>query len=273
MINFSEILWKPQQSGKGKRPSSSPAPAQVAESFESLTELGQIPVEEATITPESRIALVTDPRGSCADRFRFLRMRLRELKEVVNLRKLLVTSPMPQDGKSTLVLNLATALAEHGKRPVLVLEADLYHPSIAQRLGLQMRPGLAECLTDGVDPLMSLRRVEPLGWYLLQAGTARGNPTELLQSESLPGLLEHLSAYFEWILIDTPPVAPLTDAISLSRHADASLLVVRADRTTKTAAEEAISLIGPKHLLGVVLNGADGLNRTYSEYYGYYGKK
>ncbi len=270
MINFSELLWKPQRS-KGSKLSdlAGPSPEDASQS----SELHCIPVEEVRIRPELRIALLTDPRSPGADRFRFLRMRLRELKAAVSLRKLLIASPLPQDGKSTVALNLATVLAEEGKRSVLVIEADLYHPTLAQRLGLPIRPGLGECLEKGTNPMLVLRHLQPLGWYLLAAGECSANPTELLQSESFAQVLQQLSPHFDWILFDTPPVAPLSDAVSISRHVDASLLVVRAGYTPQDSVKEAIAALGQKHVLGVVFNAAEGLNQLYSEYYGYYGKK
>ena len=85
--------------------------------------------------------------------------------------------------------------------------------------------------------------------------------------------MQRLSPYFDWILIDSPPVAPLTDAVLLLKHVDASLVVVRADRTPQEAVKEALTLLGPKHVLGIIFNAAEGLTRLYSEYYGYYGKK
>ena len=270
MINFSELLWKPA----GSNGSSLPAP--LCSDSENLAEVGEfskIPIEEVHLQPEMRIALFNNPRSPGADRYRFLRMRLQEVKDATKLQKLLITSPLPQDGKSTVALNLATALAEHGKRNVLLIEADLYHPTIVQRLGLQIRPGLGACLEGGMDALSALRQIQPLGWYLLPAGELRENPTELLHSESISGVLQRLSAYFDWILIDTPPVVPLTDAVSLSRHVDATLLVVRAGCTPQGTVKEALSLLGPKRVLGIVFNAAEGLNRLYSEYYGYYSKK
>jgi Mrp family chromosome partitioning ATPase len=118
-----------------------------------------------------------------------------------------------------------------------------------------------------------LSKVEPLGWYLLQAGEPQGNPTELVQTEAVSALLQRVSLYFDWILIDTPPALPLTDALSLSRKVDATILVARAGRTSREAIEECLKLIGQKHVLGIVLNGAEGLGRLYSHYSEYYRKK
>ena len=135
-------------------------------------------------------------------------------------------------------------------------------------------PGFAECLEGDLSPVSAIRRLEPLGWYLLSAGEPpSGNPTDLLQSEALPGVMQKLSPYFDWILIDSPPISPLTDALSLAQHTDASLVVIRAGRTPRDAVERALALLPPEHVLAVVLNGAEGLNRLDSKYYGYYGNK
>jgi protein-tyrosine kinase len=250
----------------------SPQPVGVApQSIATPLALQQIPVEEVHLHAGSRIALYTDPRGVAADRFRFLRLRLRERAETGTLKSILVTSALPQDGKSTVALNLATALAERGKRNVLLLEADLYHATIAQNLGIPVRPGLAECLEGGLDPVSALRRLEPLGWYFLPGGHPHGNPTELLQSDRLPNVLGALSRHFDWVVIDSAPVIPVTDAVSLARHADATLLVVRAGHTPHQSVTAACTLLGPKHVIGIVLNGVEGLDRVYSKYYGRYG--
>lgn len=241
-----------------------------------------VPVVQVTMRQESRLVLLTDPRGPGADRFRLLGMRLRAFqllgmrfrasKESAGLRKLMVTSPLPEDGKSTIAVNLATALAEGGKQKVLLVEADLRHPSTAGILDIPPQPGLAECLQEGLHPTSVIQRLEPLGWYLLQAGEAKRDPGELLEPDAVGELLEQVAPFFDWVIIDTPPVTPLTDALIFSSHTDASLLVVRADRTPREAVEDALARLGKSHVLGVVFNGAEGLNRLYSKYYGYYGR-
>jgi capsular exopolysaccharide synthesis family protein len=244
-----------------------------AENVAKASELPETPVEQVRLRPESRLVYHTDPRSPAADRFRFLRMRLRQLWNIGKLRSLLITSPLPGDGKSTIALNLATAVAERGRRAVLLVEADLHQPSLAQYLGLETGPGLAECLEDGLNPMSAIRRLDPLGWYFLSSGTPRSNPTELLQSEALAGHVQELSTHFEWILIDSPPVTPLTDALSLAAQTDGTLLVARAGRTAREAIEETLKLLGPERVLGVLLNGIVGLNRLYSKYSQYYGTK
>ena len=239
---------------------------------EPIFQLNQVGFEEVHLAKETRLVFHTDPSGTAADRFRLLRMHLQSLQAAERLKSLLITSAHSEEGKSTIALNLATALAEGGKHKVLLIEADFYHSRLQKRLGLQARSGLAECLESGMDAISAVRRLEPLHWYLLSAGEPRGIPTELLQSDLLSRVFQRLSPYFDWILIDTPPVVPLTDALLISQHADASLLVVRADRTPREAVEEALKLLRPKRVLGVVLNASEGLNRRYSQYSEYSGK-
>lgn len=226
----------------------------------------QVPVEEAVISPDTRVVYLTEPDSPAADRFRLLRMRLWPLWESGKLSSIVVTSAQPRDGKSTVSLNLATALAEQGKRRVVLVEGDLYRPSLTQRLGLSSRAGLAECLEASLDPLPALRRVEPLGVFLLAAGRPLGNPTELLQSPGLPKLFERLRPCFDWIVVDTPPAIPMTDTLSFRDCVDACLLVVRADSTPRDAVEAAIGRLGKQHLIGMLLNGSEAVDRLYSNY-------
>ena len=228
------------------------------------------PVENAEILPETRLIFHTDPHSPGADRYRLLRMRLRELGSSGKLKTLLITSPLPHDGKSTVCLNLATALAEGGKKNVLLVEADLHQPVLTSYLRLGAWPGLAECLEGKVDPQSAVRRIDPLNWYLLPAGGPRANASELLHTAALAGLMSTLSPRFDWIIVDSPPVLPLSDAASLTRHADATLLVARADCTVREAIEETIAIIGRQRIVGIVLNGVDSFDRSYSKYHNSY---
>lgn len=241
--------------------------------LEKVPEFERIQVEEVQVQAASRIVFHTNPNSPGADRFRLLRMRLRVLWNTRKLKTLLITSPLPGDGKSTIALNLATALAEGGKRNVLLIEADLHRSPLTQQLSLKAGPGLAECLEGGLNPVTAVRRLEPLGWYLLSAGEPHSNPTELLQGDNLSAMMQKLSHHFDWILIDSPPVTPLTDALSLGRLANASLLVTRAGHTPSEAVEKAIGQLGREHVLGIVLNGVEELDQLYYGYNGYSGNR
>jgi capsular exopolysaccharide synthesis family protein len=236
---------------------------------DSETSLSSVPVMDAHVDYASRIVCHTDPRSSGADRYRLLRMRLRERHAAGKLKTVLITSPLPQDGKSTATMNLATVLAERGKHSVLVIEGDLHRPSLGERLSINTERSLTECLQTGANPLSALVRLEPLGWYLLPAGQSRKNPTELLQTPAFGAAIQKLSSVFDWILIDSPPVLSITDALLLQPHADAALLVVRAGQASREAVEQAVGLLGANRIAGMILNG---IERGKKDAYYYYGK-
>lgn len=245
------------------------SPETVAGSNQGLTNgtrLAHIQTEQVQIAPGSRLIYHTDPHSPAADRIRTLRLRLQPLWSAGKLKKILITSPLPGDGKSTVAMNLTTALSERGKRAVLLVEADLHHSPLTKNLGLPYGPGLAECLDGCPNPLELVRHLSPLDWYLLPAGEPRGNATELLQGQMLPVVIDQLAAHFDWIVIDSPPVIPLSDVLSLKNHTDGSLLVVRAGRTSQDAVEEAVALLGKQHVLGVILNGVEQSDLVYYKY-------
>jgi polysaccharide biosynthesis transport protein len=263
--NMNQFFDQPQKMHGHAR---GPAPLSIGPGVEKSADLLQIHVEKVRVRPESRLVYHTDPHSSGADRFRYLRMVLQELWTAGKVRSLLITSALPGDGKSTIALNLATALADGGKRSVLLIEADLHRPTLGLQLGLPAREGLSECLETGLHPLSAIRRIEPLGWYFLPAGQPDMNPTELLQAEAFGGVMKTVSPLFDWVLIDSPPVTPLTDALSLTRLCSATLMVAREGVTPQRTIKKAIALLGRQRVLGVVLNGVEGLDRLYSGYYG-----
>jgi capsular exopolysaccharide synthesis family protein len=230
----------------------------------SLPEVLPAPVK---IDPRSRIVIHTAPHSAAADRIRQIKLRLHEAAAARNLKTVLITSPTAHDGKSMLALNLATALAGHGNKNVLLLEADLHHGGLAGLLALPSgAAGLAECIEESREPLSVIRRLDPLGWYLLPAGQPNGSPTDLLQKEAFGAAIRTLSAQFDWVVIDSPPVVPVSDALLLRRHADATLLVVRSGSTQRDDVEEAIRQLGREHVFGIVLNGVEDPGGRYDRY-------
>lgn len=246
------------------------APEPFFEVIEDAPELTSVPIEQAKIGPESRLVVWDQPGALAADRYRMLRVQLEKLQSAGKLKTLLITSASAQDGKSTVTLNLAAMLAAKGKRKVLIIEADLRRPSLAGRLGMAKGRGVSGCLAEGLDPVAAMRRIEPMGFYLLPAGKPASDPTELLQSERLTRLVQSMSGHFDWILIDSPPTSPIADALTLKPRADAALLVARSGKTQREAVEESIRQLGQGFVIGLVLNGVEGLDREYSEYYSEY---
>ena len=118
--------------------------------------------------------------------------------------------------------------------------------------------------------MLAIRRINPLGFYLLPAGGSMDDETNILQSTFTSQLVKSLSASsFGWVLIDAPPTTPVADVLTLNAHADATLLVAKAAETPREAIEESARSLGRDRIIGIILNGVEGLNRIYSRYYGY----
>jgi Mrp family chromosome partitioning ATPase len=226
--------------------------------------------EECVVPAQSRLVMHSEPTSAAADRFRLAQIRLKNLQSARKLKSLLITSPLPGDGKTTVALNLAAALAENGRVPVLLIEADVHRPTILGRLGLKPWAGLTECFRRREDPMLAIRRINPLGFYLLPAGQPSDDGSSVLRSAFVSQLVKGFaSSSVRWVLIDAPPTVPVADVLTLNAHADATLLVARAGATPREAIEESIRQLGQDHIVGIILNCIEGLDRMYSRYYGY----
>lgn len=190
----------------------------------------------------------------------------------------LVTSGNATEGKSTLSLNLAAAFSQLDKN-VLLVEADLRRPVLQKRLGLKARNGLSTLLTDQSAEFAPESLQEFPHLYILPAGHVPPFPSELLGSGHLAKLLEVWQKQFDFVIIDSPPVLPLSDAQVLAPLADTSVLIARAGVTSRIALQRTYSILVPhlkdpsKPALGVVLNAVSLSSAAYYGYYGYYGDK
>jgi Mrp family chromosome partitioning ATPase len=249
---------------------SSASPEQFLEALENADVYLPVSTEVSPVSPESRVVVHSSPRSAGADRFRLAQIRLRNIQASRRIQSLLITSPLPGDGKSTASLNLATVLAVKDRPPVLLLEADVHRPALVKKLGLKPWPGLTESYKRGTDPMLSIRRIDPLGFYLLPAGHPIEDGSSLLQSDFLSQLIKGLSSNsYSWILVDSPPATPIADILGLKAHTDATLLIARAGVTPREAIEETIRNLGRNHIIGIILNAVEGINHMYSKYYGY----
>ncbi|MGC2549281.1 MAG: CpsD/CapB family tyrosine-protein kinase [Candidatus Sulfotelmatobacter sp.] len=229
-----------------------------------VEDLEKCPVLSVTVRDESRLVSLGKEGSLGAEKFRFLAVRLRQLRQSRPLKKILITSTIPQEGKSTVASNLACTLARRKPQKTLLLEGDLRRPNITSRFGLGQLPGLCEWLS-GETPNISIYRLENLGVWILPAGTAPQNPLELMQSGKLSPLMEQLEAWFDWIVIDSPPVLPLADASLWSRLADGILLVTRKGITEKQQLKRGLETIEKSKLLGALVNSSD--SAAHSDYY------
>ena len=215
--------------------------------------------------------------------FKLLRAYLRYFNVDRELRSLLVTSGAPGDGKTTIARNLAEAAQETGTK-TLLLEADLRRPSIARHYGLDVGPGLSEVLIGSIATHEAVRAVpivtrvngntSEISLDVLVAGQPPPNPVELLESNAMADLLSWTAEHYELVVIDTPPVAVVSDAMPLLRKVDGVVLVSRLDKGTRDAAaflrQRLVGVNAP--LLGVVANGVKAKGKEgYAYGYGYGG--
>lgn len=228
--------------------------------------IATIPVDDdAAAHP---LILQSSPHSQRAESLRRLRTNLQFLDVSGGPQMFVITSALPMEGKSTTSINLAIALADAGSRVALV-DADLRRPSIGKYMGIEGAAGLTTVLIGraDVDDV-----IQPWGngkLHVLPSGQIPPNPSELLGSRAMSDLLAHLAATYDVVLIDTPPLLPVTDAAILARVTSGALLVVSADKLHRNQLREsigALEAVGAR-ILGIVLNR---LERKQSDAYAYY---
>jgi len=204
-------------------------------------------------------------RGS--EEFRTLRSRLYHAREKMPLKKVLVTSALPKEGKSFTAANLAQVLArQHGRR-VLLIDADLRGPRLHMMLGTTSSPGLADYLQGGSDEFSIMQRGPMENLFFIPSGQEISDPAELVANGRLKLLLQRVEALFDWIIIDSPPAVPVSDASVLAKACDGVLMVVRSNATPVDMARRARQEFPDEALVGVVLNGTNMDAMPYTRYY------
>jgi capsular exopolysaccharide synthesis family protein len=222
---------------------------------------------------EARVPTQTQPNSPVAEAYRALRTSIQFFGVDRSMRTIQVTSATPGDGKTTTVANLGVVLARAGQT-VVVVSCDLRRPRIHEFFGLENSVGFTSLLL-GTHPLSAgLQQVPDEGrLYLLPSGPLPPNPSELLSSERAKELLVALQARFDTVLIDCPPVLPVTDAAVLSSRVDGTLLVATAGTTTGKQLSRSVDLLRQVDapLVGVVFNGAPS-EAPYAYGYRYHGE-
>jgi len=217
------------------------------------------------VPPQSRVVCVTDKDSLAAEKFRFLGVRLRQLQQTRPLKRVLITSTIPQEGKSMVAANLACTLARRTHQKTLLVDGDLRRPSVARLFGLGKTPGLSEWLQGERSPMTSIYHLEDAGLWVLPAGNSPRNPLEAMQSGRLSGLMEQLTSWFDWVIIDSPPVLPLADTSVWMRMADGVLLVARHGTSEREHLKRGIEALEPTKLLGAIVNCS--AKSAQSDYY------
>ena len=217
----------------------------------------------------TRLVLFTDPQSTGCEQYRTLRTQVFHAAERQLTQVILVTSAVAGEGKTSTILNLAWAIAQSKEKRVLVIDSDLRRPSVSSYLGLDFELGFGEVINEVSEALPSIVRVADSSLYILSSSREAAQPAESLSKERVGETLNELRRYFDYILIDAPPVVAFADARLLANHADAVIVVVRAGVAGHSTVERAIEALPSNRILGVVLNGADQMSEV--GYYGYYG--
>jgi capsular exopolysaccharide synthesis family protein len=201
------------------------------------------------------------------EEFRTLRSRLYHLREKMPLKKILVTSALPKEGKSFMSSNLAQVMVrQHGRRALLI-DADLRAPRLHLMLGTTSDPGLADYLMGKKDEFSIMQRGPLENLFFIPSGTGAVDPAELVGNGRLKLLLQRVEPLFDWIIIDSPPAIAVSDASVLAKACDGVLMVVRSNSTPVDLARKARHEFPEEALVGVVLNGTSEDDIPYARYY------
>ncbi|WP_427172298.1 polysaccharide biosynthesis tyrosine autokinase [Arthrobacter sp. 92] len=212
------------------------------------------------------------PQSPRAESFRQLRTNLQFANVSAHAKTVLVTSSIPGEGKSTTATNLAIALAQSGQ-VVCLVDADLRRPMVSEYLGLDRSVGLTTALVGDTDVAEALQHWGEDQLYVLTSGMIPPNPSELLGSQEMRSLIERLEDSFDSVVIDAPPLIPVTDAAVLAQHVGGVIMVAGAQTVRRHELQKslnALNLVGAT-VLGVVLNrvptkGADAYSYSYASY-------
>ena len=205
------------------------------------------------------------------EQYRRLAANLHHAQEEGGIRTLMITSAIPDEGKTLTATNIALTLSESYHRRVLLIDADLRRPSLDEVFMMPKGYGLNEALTGRAERKVSVIQVSRY-LSLLPAGSPNPDPMSTLTSDRMRRLIKEAAETFDWVIMDTPPIGILTDAKLLGSMVDAAVLVVRAGRTPAELIQRSVDALGKNRILGVVLNRAErrrniGRDYTYDSYY------
>ncbi len=209
-------------------------------------------------------------RSTIAEAYRAFRTALL-LSQAGGVQSMVITSSLPSEGKTSTAVNLATVLGQLGRR-VLLIDADLHKPRMHELFRVSNRKGLVSILAEGEDPTKVLVSTAVQGVYLLPAGPSTPNPSGLLSSEAMARFLELAREKFDHIIIDTPPVSPISDALILGALTDGVVLCVKAGETPRELVARVRDTLRRSNvrILGVLLNNLQADASGYDKYYYYY---
>ncbi|MGE5704693.1 MAG: CpsD/CapB family tyrosine-protein kinase [Clostridia bacterium] len=222
--------------------------------------------------PGSKLLCYSESRSPVAEAYRTLRTNILFIDHAKIIKTLMVTSAQPDEGKTTTICNLAIVFAQSGKR-VLIVDGDLRKPSLHRMFRLPNQKGLTDLLLHEDKFVDVVQSIEDMGIDVLTSGTVPPNPTELIGTPYMRELLRYLTNQYDLVLVDTPPVLPVSDSQVFASFLDAVLLVVRSGIVKIESAQKAKSLLEHvgANVIGVILNDKQVDDSAYMYYE--YGEK
>lgn len=214
-----------------------------------------------------------NPKNPAAEAYRVIRTGIQFAQAGKELQTIALTSCTPNEGKSTTIANLAVVLTQAGKS-VLLIDCDMRNPTVHKNFNLSNKVGLSSCISMGTALSDAVQKTSIEGLYALTGGVIPPNPSELLGSEQMKNVLQRAKEQYDYVLIDTPPVMPVTDALIVSRFVDGMILVIAsAEVKVEMARDVKNQLVNAgANILGVVLNKVRSEHHGYGYgYYYYYG--
>jgi len=212
---------------------------------------------------------LTNPKSSIAEQFRTVRTSIQFSSVDKDLQSVVVTSPNPEEGKSTITANLAVVFAQQGKR-VLLIDSDLRKPTVHYTFHKENHVGLSNVLTRQVTLQEAVKTSRQENLWILTSGPIPPNPSELLGSKGMNDLLDEVKNEYDFVIFDSPPVLAVTDTQVLSNLTDGVVLVISSGNTKIDSAKKAKELLesAKAKILGVVHNNKKEQDTPY-----YYGEK
>ena len=219
-----------------------------------------------------------DPKNPAAEAYRVIRTSIQFAQAGKELKTIAITSCTPNEGKSMTVANLAIVLTQAGKS-VLIMDCDMRNPTVHKNFNLSNKVGLSSCISMGTAVADAVQETGIEGLDALTAGVIPPNPSELLGSERMQNILQRAKKEYDYVLIDTPPVLPVTDSLVLGSMVDGLILVIDSGEVKVEMAREVKNQLvhAGANILGVVLNKVrsehHGYGYGYYYYYGHEGEK
>jgi capsular exopolysaccharide synthesis family protein len=200
-----------------------------------------------------------------------LRAKVEYKMDTLNLRVLAVSSAVAGEGKTLTAIQLAANMASTGRKKVLLMDMDLRKSSIAKEMGITPYPGLSEFLSGSVPKEKLIRSSAVPGLSVIVGGKTLSSPSDMLAGEKFRSFLRELKEQFDLVILDTPPILAVPDALTISEQVDAFILLFRFSHTPHQLFRQAIDDLGERKIMGVVLNGEEKKpDKYYHKYYGKY---